>query len=223
MAVGGVRQRATRRSGGGFCGVGLPVTTCARTRWPWQLSVGCPARRKVAQPLCRLVELLAPADSEAEQKRGQRRRRPRHAMCHVARQVKHRRNIRIPAIKPQLRAGRFSPLIEGVHEPNHNGCRKPRGRAMRTRISRRHLAVPCGPLAMPYGTPSRRASTPSHRSLQPSQPQPPRCDPSAQSRALRRSAGESQSSHGGGSPGQAVAASRAGRIGAKSPCSDRPR
>ena len=146
---------------------------------PAGLALRSPARGEHAQPLRRPLDLLAPADRQAEQKRGQRCRRSGHVVCHVARKVKDGLDIRLPAIKPEFRAGRLGPLIKGVHDPNPNGC---------------HGERPC----------------------------PARYSCVRHARARRRSAGESQSSHGGGSARPISTASSTGRIGANSPRSDRP-
>ena len=88
-----------------------------------KLPVSSPARGEQVQPLRRLLDPLAPADRQAEQKRGQWCRGPGHAVCHVARKVKDGLDIRLLGIKPEFRAGRLGPLIKGVHDPNLNGCR----------------------------------------------------------------------------------------------------
>ena len=191
-------------------------------------SAPLPSRRKHAQPLRRLLDLLAPADSQAEQKRGQRRRRPCHVVCHVARKVKDGLDIRLPAIKPEFRAGRFGPLIKGVHEPNHNGCHGARPylrtasrRPPRPCGPRRHLTVPCGPSRHAVRTPSRRANSGCHRSRYLSSA-PSRRDPSAHS-APGAGPRENHNPAMAAARPRCSAASSAGRIGANSPRSDRPR
>ncbi len=112
--------------------------------------VSSPARSEHVQSLRRLLDPLAPADRQAEQKCGQRCRGPGHAVCHVARKVKDGLDIRLLGIKPEFRAGRLGPLVKGVHHPNLNGCRD--DAAARPASQDRGVEPAAGPSPRPRGT-----------------------------------------------------------------------